>query len=171
VPRVIHFHEVEVAELTNLADVLTVELQWHVWGFIKLLLVAPAGCRGPGFSSAPVAGPVFVAVVNENFYVAVVENINDVGHLGHWRVLFVEEFMDVPFAHLPLSTYTENFLDVLTIEELFRLAEVVAQRLIFTRESDVKHVPLISSEAFVEIGALFEGFLGEFHVLALLGLR
>lgn len=79
-----HSQEVEVAELTHLSSWGSINSPAFVVLVSEILLVLPFGVKSPSLSTSPVANPIFVSRVDEDFGLSLVENIGNLWHqVGH----------------------------------------------------------------------------------------
>ena len=124
---VLHFQEVEIAVLphfTNGLGIFAISVERVVAGIIELFLVAPGGFSGPAFTLVPIASPIFFSVIGEHCYISLVEQVS------HKRCR-VEKLIFVKIqiiAYLPICpSHADCSLDVFSIQEILRLAEIVAE--------------------------------------------
>jgi len=140
VAGVIHSKEVKVTVLAHGASSGAIDEPIVVLSSVKVVLVGPLGRLGPGLSASPVADPVLVAGVYEHLDVAVIEHVSNLWHqVGH--PIAKEIGVNHLVALNPLAaTDTENFLDIVTVQESIRIAEVVAKRWGTAWNTNVVHV-------------------------------
>ena len=136
---VLHFQEVEIAVLphfTNGLGIFAISVERVVVGIIELFLVAPGGFSGPAFTLVPIATPVFITVIGEHCYVSLVEQVS------HKRCRVEESIMfKISIsAYLPIyPSHADCSLNILSIEEILRLAEIVAE-IIYAWQANIELV-------------------------------
>ena len=153
VASVVDSEEVEVAVLAHLSGVSTVNLPVLVSGSVELILTGPLGGGGPGLTTSPVADPILISRVDEDFEVGVVEHIGNLGHeVGH--PVSEEGGVDKGVALNPLAaSNSKDSLDIFAVEEGVGGAEVVTERRGVAWDTDVVHVELgVERVADAEIG-------------------
>lgn len=80
VSSIIDSEEVEVSELAHLASWSTFHSPRLVSLSVKFVFVTPFGGCGPGLTTAPVADEVFIARVDKDVEIGVVEHPSDLRH-------------------------------------------------------------------------------------------
>ena len=134
--------EMEVAELAHISGIRAVDGPLLVVGGVEVLLAAPLSLSGPGLTTAPVADPILVTGVDEDLNLGLVEDLSNLRHkVGH--PVSEEVGVNELVALNPLAVRdTKGGLDVSTVKENIRLAEIVTERRLGARLTDVIHVEL-----------------------------
>jgi hypothetical protein len=129
--------EMKVSVLFEVTSGLSVNEPFSVLLLVEIFFTLPLGVVSPGFSTSPVANPVFVSRVDKYFNISVVENRTNLGHeVGH--PVTQQEGVNELFALNPLTAGdTQSFLNCCVVHENIGLTEIVAKRRLFARNTDV----------------------------------
>ena len=128
--------------MAHVTGSFAVYLPLDVFCGVELLLAGPLGGGGPGLTTSPVADPILISRVDEDFEVGVVEHIGNLGHeVGH--PVAEEGGVDKGVALNPLAaSNSKDSLDIFAVEEGVGGAEVVTERRGVAWDTDVVHVEL-----------------------------
>jgi len=139
-PRVINLQKVQITVLLEVSCCRAIDYPVDIFGCVELVFELPFGGVGPCLPSPPITNPILIPRINQHLHIS---SIKERGNLRHQvsHPVSKEESMDHSIAlDPPAPFHAQHFFDNFRVQELVRLAEIVAQWRLFTRDANVVDV-------------------------------